>query len=189
MEELTKRHIHTLDFEKVLTLLKKQAATADGKQAAEALEPSYDFYEVKRLQSETLSAYKLIAKYSAPSFGGTVNVNGQLSRACSGGVLSAGELLNVASVLRVIRSLSQWRDNHCPDDTALMPYFSALFPNKYLEDRINDAIISEEEISDRASPALFDIRRKKKAQGDKSRDKLDGMIHSKTVQKFLQANH
>lgn len=41
-----------------------------------------------------------------------------------------------------------------------MPYFSALFPNKYLEDRINDAIISEEEISDRASPALFDIRRK-----------------------------
>ena len=96
MEELTKRHIHTLDFEKVLTLLKKQAATADGKQAAEALEPSYDFYEVKRLQSETLSAYKLIAKYSAPSFGGTVNVNGQLSRACSGGVLSAGELLNVA---------------------------------------------------------------------------------------------
>lgn len=186
MEELTKRHIHTLDFEKVLTLLKKQAATADGKQAAEALEPSYDFYEVKRLQSETLSAYKLIAKYSAPSFGGTVNVNGQLSRACSGGVLSAGELLNVASVLRVIRSLSQWRDNHCPDDTALMPYFSALFPNKYLEDRINDAIISEEEISDRASPALFDIRRKKKAQGDKIRDKLDGMIHSKTVQKFLQ---
>ena len=43
MEELTKRHIHTLDFEKVLTLLKKQAATADGTQAAEALEPSYDF--------------------------------------------------------------------------------------------------------------------------------------------------
>ena len=64
--------------------------------------------------------------------------------------------------------------------------FFGAFPNKYLEDRINDAIISEEEISDRASPALFDIRRKKKAQGDKIRDKLDGMIHSKTVQKFLQ---
>lgn len=186
MDKLTKRHINTLDFSKVLLLLEKQAVTADGKEAAKQIEPSYDFNEVKRLQGETLSAYKLIAKYSAPSFGGAINVNRQLSRAQSGGSLSAGELLNIASVLRVIRSLSQWRDNHCPDDQNLLPCFSALFPNKYLEDRINDAIISEEEISDRASPALFDIRKKKQAQSSKIREKLDGMIHSKTVQKYLQ---
>ena len=107
MDKLTKRHINTLDFSKVLLLLEKQAVTADGKEAAKQIVPSYDFNEVKRLQGETLSAYKLIAKYSAPSFGGAINVNPQLSRAQSGGSLSAGELLNIASVLRVIRARSQ----------------------------------------------------------------------------------
>ena len=186
MDKLTLRHYNTLEFFKVLELLKKQAVTADGKELAQKTEPAYDIFSVERLLDETVTAYKLIAKYSAPSFSGAVNISGQLSRAQSGGCLSAGELLSVASVLRAIRSLSQWRDNHCPESEALLPYFSVLFPNKYLEDRITSAIISEEEISDHASPALYDIRKKKRAQSSKIRDKLDGMIHSKTVQKYLQ---
>ena len=186
MDKLTLRHYNTLEFFKVLELLKKQAVTADGKELAQKTEPAHDIFSVERLLDETVTAYKLIAKYSAPSFSGAVNISGQLSRAQSGGCLSAGELLSVASVLRAIRSLSQWRDNHCPESEALLPYFSVLFPNKYLEDRITSAIISEEEISDHASPALYDIRKKKRAQSSKIRDKLDGMIHSKTVQKYLQ---
>ena len=186
MDKLTLRHYNTLEFFKVLELLKKQAVTADGKELAQKTEPAYDIFSVEKLLNETVTAYKLIAKYSAPSFSGAVNINDRLSRAQSGGCLSAGELLSVASVLRVIRSLGRWRDDHCPESEALLPYFSALFPNKYLEDRITSAIISEEEISDHASPALFDIRKKKRAQSSKIREKLDGMIHSKTVQKYLQ---
>ena len=131
MDKLTLRHYNTLEFFKVLELLKKQAVTADGKELAQKTEPAYDIFSVERLLDETVTAYKLIAKYSAPSFSGAVNISGQLSRAQSGGCLSAGELLSVASVLRAIRSLSQWRDNHCPESEALLPYFSVLFPNKY----------------------------------------------------------
>lgn len=70
MDKLTLRHYNTLEFFKVLELLKKQAVTADGKELAQKTEPAYDIFSVERLLDETVTAYKLIAKYSAPSFSG-----------------------------------------------------------------------------------------------------------------------
>lgn len=42
-----------------------------------------------------------------------------------------------------------------------------------LEDKITSAIISEEEISDKASPVLSDIRRKIRTASSKAREVLD----------------
>ena len=71
-------------------------------------------------------------------------------------------------------------------------FFCSIFlsnmPNKFLEDRITSAIISEEEMSDNASPALYDIRRKIRMASSKVRDKLDQMTKSAHIQKYLREN-
>ena len=75
-------------------------------------------------------------------------------------LLSTRELLDIAETLRVIRSLVQWRSTNAGVESCLDVFFGALTPNKYLEDSITNAIVSEEEMSDNAPPELYNIRRK-----------------------------
>ena len=128
----------------------------------------------------------LLARFGGPAFGGLHNVNNALQRAAAGGMLTMRELLEIAEVLRVIRSLSEWRSRSEGVETCLDNFFHALMPNKFLEERILNAILSEDEMADGASPTLQDIRRKIRAASSRVRDRLDQMIRSPRYQKFLQ---
>ena len=55
---------------------------------------------------------------------------------------------------------------------------SLLFTSKQIEDRINECIISEEEISDSASPKLKQIRRNIFVKNKQIREKLDSIVNS-----------
>ena len=68
----------------------------------------------------------------------------------------------------------------------MYPLFAALSPNKYLEDRISGAILSEEEIADTASPALADIRRHMRIQSAKIKESLQKIISSPAYAKILR---
>ena len=135
---------------------------------------------------QTLDAHTLMARFGGPSFGGLKNVNNSLSRANAGGVLTMRELLDIAEVLRSLRGLCEWRSKNSGVETCLDSYFDMITPNKYLEDKINSAIISEDELSDNASPALYDIRRKIRAASSRVREQLDKMVRSGYYQKFLR---
>lgn len=64
--------------------------------------------------------------------------------------------------------------------------FSGLTANKYLEDRIFGAILSEEEIADTASTTLADIRRHMRIQSGKIKESLQKIISSPAYAKFLR---
>ena len=107
------------------------------------------------LMNQTRDAHMLLARFGGPSFGGLRNVNNALRRAQAGSVLNMRELLDIASVLRTIRGLSGWRDANAGVETVLDTLFGALTPNKYLEDAIFGAILSEEEMADNALAYSF----------------------------------
>ena len=94
--------------------------------------------------------------------------------------------MRVAETLRVIRSVKEWRSKSASVETSLNLLFDMLSPNKYLEEKITTAILSEEEIADNASPTLYDIRRKKRQAASKAREILDKIVRSSAYQKFLQ---
>ena len=180
------KHYRSLELDKILDLLAAGASCADTAEAARALRPSVHLSEVLRLLDETEAAVMLMAKFGSPSFGGTTNVTNALRRAQAGAVLSLGELLHIAATLRVIRSLKEWYQ-HCEGiSTCLDERFSLLAPNKYLEDKLRVAIVSDEEVSDHASVALADIRRRMRAASTKVRDQLDKLVRSPNAQKLLQ---
>lgn len=175
-----------LDLDKILSKLSSFVCSEDGKSEIEKLEPQTDLDSVQALLNQTTDAHMLMARFGAPSFGGLKNVNNALARANAGSVLSMRELLDVAEVLRSIRGITQWRSKNDGVRCSIDVYFDALTPNKYLEDKITSAIISEDEMSDNASPALYDIRRKIRAASSKVRDRLDKMIRSSQYQKALR---
>ncbi len=181
-----KKHAKTLELDAVLSFLANEAITDDAKQLALDIIPTNDIDEVKSLLSETEAAYLLISKFTAPSFGKVKNISSMLSRAVIGANLSPLELLQVADVLRAVRSLKSWRDNSgATTETSIDCLFSQISPNKFLEDKINFCIKSAEEISDNASPALADIRRKINSKSLKIRDILDKIVHGQ-MSKYLQ---
>ena len=183
---ISKKHIRVLELPKVLERLSLLCHCPDAAEMALQLCPASSLTAAKTLMEQTVEAYTLTARYGAPSFGGLTNVSGCLTRAGAGGTLSMGELLRVAETIRVIRSLKQWQENHAGTSLALASFFEVLQPNTYLENKIFTAIISEEEMSDKASPALADIRRKIRGASGKVREQLDRLIRSKTFQKYLQ---
>lgn len=71
-------------------------------------------------------------------------------------------------------------------ENSLSEYFRELYPIKDLEQRISESIISEEEMSDAASPELASIRKRIVRQGMNIREQLDKLIKSRSTQKFLQ---
>ena len=180
------KHAKTLELTAVLAQLSEQASTADAKTKALLITPSNDIFEVKRYLSETESAYTLISKYTSPSFAGAENIDSALSRAQLGATLTAGELLKISNVLRVIRTVRLWIDNSAANEQTAVDYlFSALVANKFLEEKITFCIKSEDEISDNASSTLYDIRRKITSKSAKIREILDKIVRGQ-LSKYLQ---
>lgn len=180
------KHFEALELPKILEKLSGLTACEDARALALALVPQTDFFEAQQLLSQTEAAHILIAKFGAPSFGGLCNVNNALHRAQSGGTLSMRELLTVSQVLRVLRGILSWREKSAGMETAIDDLFSSICANKYLEDKINTAILSEDEMSDNASAELKNIRRKKKLQDAKIREQLDKLLRSPTYKNSLQ---
>ena len=180
------RHYKTLELDKILKLLADQTSIDDAKEMALSLEPQFELEKVKKLLKQTDDAVVLSGKYGTPSFGGAKNCANALRRAEAGGCLSTGELLQIAETLRIIRSVKEWHSKFASTETTLDGYFSGLVSNKFLEEKITNAIISEDEISDKASSTLADIRRKIRTASSKAREVLDKIIHSTQYLKYLQ---
>ena len=182
------KHSKALEFDKVLERLAEFTSCDDARYNALHLRPETNPDLARALLSQTVDAHMLLARFGGPSFGGLKNVNNALSRANAGSVLNARELLDIGGVLRVIRTLSQWRASNAGVQSVLDTLFNALVPNKYLETAIFNAIISEEEISDNASPTLAAIRRKIRVQESKIREQLEKFSRSQSHSKYLQEN-
>ncbi len=182
------RHHTSLELDKVLELLAGHTSCEDARFMALHIEPKSELAEAQALLNQTKDAHMLLARFGGPSFGGLINVNNALFRADAGSTLSLRELLNVAAVLHVIRSISQWRSTNEGVTTVLDIYFNALAPNRFLEDAITTSIISEEEVADNASPTLADIRRKIKLQESRVKEQLGKYTHNPNYSKYLQDN-
>ena len=180
------KYYQTLELDIILEMLAARTVLADAKELALSLEPQTDPEKVRLLLQQTDDAVALSGRFGSPSFGGAVNCAGYLRRAQAGGCLTAGELLKIAGTLRIIRTVKEWRSRCASVETTLGGYFSGLVSNKFLEDKITSAILSEDEISDNASTTLSDIRRKIRTASSKAREVLDKIIHSSKYIKYLQ---
>lgn len=183
------KYSKNLELDKILIMLSELATTKEAKDAALSLVPSNDYENVKIQLKHTEDAYILSAKYSAPSFTRVTDVLNIISRAKSGASLTIAELISVSAVLNNIRRVKGYFETYSKEtSTSLDEFFELLYPNKFLEDKINNAIKNDEEISDNASPALLDIRRKIKSLSSNIRSRFDKILRDSSTNKFLQEN-
>ncbi len=185
MSELYEKSLVKLELDQVLLQLAECAGSQEGKDACLRLRPASDLETVRQLLEETSAAAELCTRKGNPGFSAVSDVSASLERADRGGCLQPIELMRIAEVLRCARNLkSDFGDEETP--SVLTPLFQGLTPNKYLEDRISGAILSEEEIADTASPELADIRRHMRIQAGKIKDGLQKIISTPSYAKYLR---
>lgn len=180
------KNLKAIEFDKILERLADKTSFADARELALSLRPENDLSAAQELIDETSDAHMLSGRFGAPSFGSIHNMSGALRRAQAGAVLTTLELLRIASLLRTIRTVSDWRNRSSSLETALDSRFDCLSPNKYLEEKISSSILDEDEIADNASPGLASIRKKLAAASARVRERLDKIIRSVSMQKYLQ---
>ena len=185
MSELYEKSLQKLELDRVLEMLAECAGSTEGKAACMRLRPNSDLEEVQLMLEQTTAASDLCTRKGNPGFSEVRDVSASLERADRGGSLQPKELLHIAGNLRCARTIK----GYVAEDektTCLDALFQALSPNKYLEDKIFGAILSEEEIADNASHELADIRRHMRIQAGKIRDSLQKIISSPAYSKFLR---
>ena len=185
MSELYEKSLLKLELDRVLEMLAESAGSLEGKEACRRVRPVSDLEDVRLMLDQTTAASNLCTRKGNPAFGEVRDVSASLERADRGGTLQPKELLHIAGILRCARTIKGYVSEDDPA-TVLDPMFKALTPNKYLEDKIFGAILSEEEIADNASHELADIRRHMRIQAGKIRDGLQKIISSPAYAKYLR---
>ena len=183
---MQERNLRVLEFGKIRDMLAAHAVTDPGRAACLALEPSGDFETVRALQAQTEEADTVLAYSGGNPMAYFKDVREYLKLASVGATLSAKALLDVAEALkasRVVRAALVTDRENTPLRTEMG---SRLSTNRSLEEEIFSAILSEDEISDHASQDLYDIRRHIRQINDRVRDKLNSLIRSSSMQKYLQ---
>ncbi|MBR6873497.1 MAG: endonuclease MutS2 [Ruminococcus sp.] len=180
------KYYEKLELHKILELLAEKCSNEASRRLALETEPLKDIEAVRNEISKTSCALELSIKLGNPVFYSFKDISASVKRAESGAALSLAELIEVKRMLQQIGMLVSWYSDVLDKENPLDIYFEMLFPNKYLANRLEAAIIDKDTLADDASPTLNSIRRKIRNAEVRIRDTLDKMIRSSSTQKYLQ---
>lgn len=184
---MNERSLRVLEYKKIVEKLKDKCTSSLGKELAEELQPSNQLEKIIRLQKETSEAQSILIQKGNIPLDGIHDVLHYVRRTEIGSYLDPSQLLLLRDTLTVARrlksSLKYEGDAKYP---IIQGMAEALNTFREIEEKINNCILSETEISDNASPELKHIRRQIHLKNEGIRSKLNGIISSATNQKYLQ---
>lgn len=183
---MKERTLRVLEFTRIREILAEGALTEAGAEKCRTLAPVDDLANAEALQAETEEAAVILQYSGGHPMCAFPDIRPALAICGKGGSLSAGMLLSVAELLRASRAARDALVTDRENTPILKAKAEGLFAARNIEKDITDAIISEDEIADRASSELMNIRRHLRGAQDRIRDKLNQMIRSAALQKALQ---
>ena len=186
MQEKT---LKALEFHKILDSVASYASSEPAREAVRDIRPMRELSYVNELLEEVYEADKIAFEYATNLSFAFDNIDFVLEKASVMSVLTMGELLRVSRMLRVARSVKSTIAK-VPDDNLklIKGLANSIYIDKDLEEDIDNAIISDTEMHDRASDELRAIRIRIKKTGEQIKSKLYSYLTSPTYSKYLQDN-
>lgn len=186
---MIKNDLEKLEYPKIIENLRGFCHTYLGKQKALALFPSSQKEVVKNSLAETEEATILLKRNSAPPFSEIADNTISLKLLQSNGVLSISSILELTHIFKLSEELKRYFtvEYILPNDFPILaPYFSELYTNAGILEKIKQTITEEKQISDKASSTLQKIRKNQRNLEQEIKTKLNQMIHSSTFSKYIQ---
>lgn len=185
---MNKKALKTLEYDKIIEQLSLLAGSPGGRERCLSLVPGHRLDEIQNAQMETDDALRRLYRKGSVSFSGTQDVRASLKRLEIGGSLNIMELLKVCSLLETAGRVKRYaRSAEMEEELedSLDPLFSALEPCSPLSTEIRRCILSEDEISDDASPGLRQVRKGIQTANGRIHSTLSGMINGSS-RSYLQ---
>ena len=183
---MKERTLRVLEFTKIRDMLTEKALTDLGAEKCQALVPSTNFQEVTAWQEETEEALVVLTYLGGHPMAPFTDVRPYLNLCDKGATLSPKALLEIAGLMRACRTARAALVTDRENTPRLKEKAGLLGSFRNLEDDITTAIISEDEIADRASVELANIRRHLRGATERVKERLNAMIRSAAYQKYLQ---
>ena len=183
---MKERTLRVLEFTKIREQLAGKALTEMGAERCRALVPSCDMAEIQLWQQETEEAAVVLQYIGGHPMMAFQDVRPFLALADKGATLSPKALLSVAELLRASRTARDALVTDRDNTPLLRQKAEGLCTLRHLEQDITDAILSEDEIADRASAELMNIRRHLRGATERIKEKLNQMVRNASFQKYLQ---
>ena len=179
------RSLRLLEFDKIIDMLRERCATPMGENLAAEIMPATDYRQVLDLQKQTCQAADVLSKESPPLYG-LEDISDEISRAGKGAILDPRSLFKVASFLEGSASLQRFMKKHAAEDSWLYLTAYGLVDLPQLLKDLRQAVDWDGNVLDGASPELRSLRRKIETAESRLRARLDAMIKSPVMQKYLQ---
>ena len=156
-----------------------------GREFVDALVPTDDLERAEMLLRQTWEAdavYRRIGRSPVDTY---PDARSTLQRVRAAYALSPKELLDLEQCLKTSRRARETLLSG-DDEGELHRLANPLSSHRTIEEEIERCILSEDEISDNASPELARIRRQMRITAERVKEKLNSIIKSPTYQKYLQ---
>ena len=191
--------LHIVEFDKILDQLTENANSAPAKALCKALRPMDNLADIRLAQEETDAALQLLIRKGNVNFGSNRDFGYMFGALSIGSTLTAAELLHLSSFLDNVGRVQAYgttedggkgisalqSGSSKPEDNLLFDLFDCLYPLKSLSREIQRCILSEEEISDDASPGLRRVRREISIAGGRIHQQLNKLVNV-TLAPYLQ---
>lgn len=183
-------YLKKLEYNKILEKLSTYCHTYIGEELALNLVPSNKKQDVQLTLSETNEAVALIERNSTPPISEIDDIGIYLKLLESSSSISAKALLSVANILEMANELIEYFSSFINTENfpELNHYFTELYTNHSIVDKIKKSVIDENTIADNASNTLSTIRRRERRLEQDIKSKLNTIIHSSSYSKYMQEN-
>ncbi len=184
---MNQKTLTKLEYDKITALLEEQATSFRGRQLCRRLKPMTDMERIDTAQEQTAAAFTRLIKKGRIFFGDAAPVEESMKRLEIGAALGSGELLRICRLLQNTGRAKAYGRHDTQEESAdcLDIYFEQLEPLTTLSNEIDRCILSEEEISDDASPTLKRIRRSMDSINEKVHTTLNGLVNG-SLRTYLQ---
>lgn len=183
---INEKTLKKLQYVDILRQISAFSVSSIAKGKVENLLPADSFDEAKRLVEETKQAFDLF-QYETSFDLSVDDVKDACALARVGSCLSMGQCLQIMRTLRTARNLQTALFVDYGVDTSMLRAIACrLFNDKTLEDDIDFAILSEDEMNDKASADLFAIRKKIRAINADIKAKLQSYTKNGETAKYMQ---
>lgn len=183
---INEKTLKKLQYADILRQISAFSVSSIAKGKVENLLPADSFDEAKRLVEETKQAFDLF-QYETSFDLSVDDVKDACALARVGSCLSMGQCLQIMRTLRTARNLQTALFVDYGVDTSMLRAIACrLFNDKTLEDDIDFAILSEDEMNDKASADLFAIRKKIRAINADIKAKLQSYTKNSETAKYMQ---
>ncbi len=173
---------HTLEYDKIIQLLKNHAGSAPGKKYCSELLPYTNREAIQKEQRETSDALTHLLTQGDISYQGITDIRESLKLLELGSILGIGELLSISKLLNTAGSVKAYfrKSLNEQEETgdSLNEYYQLIEPLSPLMNEIRRCIPAEEEVADDASPGLSKVRQSLKHASDRIHEQLNQILNS-----------